>query len=82
MEPAAGGATLFRAAGLNVRASWDPGTSGLYLLVPGRNAPDRILTGLINAMNIHREGCLVAVILDPWNREGRQHELKAVNVCR
>jgi hypothetical protein len=82
VEPAAGGSRLFRAAGLNVRANWDPGASGLYLQLPAGGAPQRLVTGLINAMNIHRRGCLVAMIVDPWNREGREHELKVVNVCR
>src|SRR5688572_20626748 len=46
VEPAAGGARLFRAVGLNVRASWDPGASGLYLQLPDGGAPHRLVTGL------------------------------------
>ena len=79
IEPAAGGASLLRARGINTRAAWDPGTSGLYVYKSG--PAERIFRGIVDAMSVHPHGCLVAVILDPWDREGREPQLKAVNIC-
>jgi hypothetical protein len=81
LEPVHQGKTLLRSTRLNVRADWDPGEAGLYLYASNGGSPERLLAGLIRAMQVHRSGCLVAGIVDPWDREGREHQLKAVNVC-
>lgn len=81
LEPAHQDKTLLRSTRLNVRADWDPGEAGLYLYAANDGFPERVLTGLIRAMQVHRRGCLVAAIVDPWHREEREHQLKAVNVC-
>ena len=44
LEPAAQGKTLLRSDGLNVRANWDPGDSGLYSVRNG-TASRRALIG-------------------------------------
>jgi hypothetical protein len=81
LEPAHQGKTLLRSTRLNVRADWDPGEAGLFLYGANGGPPERLFTGLIRAMQVHWRGCLVAAIVDPWNREGREHQLEAVNVC-
>lgn len=81
LEPAGKGKTLRRLVRLNVRSNWDPGESGLYVYGPDGN-PERVISGLIDAMQVHSNGCSVAAIVDPWDREGRQHQLRAVNICQ
>jgi len=81
LEPAHQGKTLLRSPRLNVRADWDPGEAGLYVYGANGGSPERVLTGLIRAMQVHSRGCLVAAIVDPWDREGREHQVKAANVC-
>ena len=81
LEPAAQGKTLWRLNRINARASWDPGASGLYVYASD-SEPERVITGFIDAMHVHAVGCLVAVIVDPWDKEERIHQLKAVNVCQ
>jgi hypothetical protein len=66
---------------LNVRANWDAGDSGLYSFGLA-DTPERLIAGVIDAMQVHSNGCLVAAIVDPWDREGRVHRLTAVNICR
>jgi hypothetical protein len=82
LEPAAQDRTLLRSRRINVRADWDPGDSGLYLYAMDGKPPERVIAGLIGAMDVHSNGCLVAAIVDPWDREGREHRLKAVNICQ
>jgi hypothetical protein len=82
LEPAGQGTTLLRSTRLNVRADWDPGQAGLYIYNANSKAPERLLAGLIRAMQVHRGGCQVAAIVDPWDRDGRVHQLKAVNICQ
>jgi hypothetical protein len=81
LEPAAGGVTLLRSTRINVRANWDPGQAGLYVYTPGTASAYRVVPGLVDAMQVHGRGCLVALIVDPWDREGREHQLKVVNIC-
>lgn len=81
LEPAAGGATLLRSTRINVRANWDPGQAGLYVFTQSTTSAHRVVPGLIDAMQVHGQGCLVAMIVDPWDREGREHQLKVVNIC-
>jgi hypothetical protein len=82
LEPAAQNRTLLRSRRINVRAEWDPGDSGLYLYAMDGKPAERVIVGLIGAMQVHSSGCLVAAIVDPWDREGREHRLKAVNICQ
>jgi hypothetical protein len=82
LEPAGQGKTLLRSTRLNVRADWDPGQAGLYVYTADSKAPERLLVGLIGAMQVHRGGCKVAAIVDPWDRDGRVRQLKAVNICQ
>jgi len=81
LEPAGKGKTLWRLTRVNVRANWDAGDSGLYSFGPA-DTPERLIAGVIDAMQVHSNGCLVAAIVDPWDREGRVHRLTAVNICR
>jgi hypothetical protein len=81
LEPADKDKILWRLTEVNVRASWDPGDSGLYVF-SAHLAPQRLIRGVIEAMQVHAGGCWVAAIVDPWDREGRQHQLTAVNVCQ
>jgi hypothetical protein len=82
LEPAAQEKTLLRSRRINVRANWDPGDSGLYSYAMDGKPAERVLAGLIDAMQVHRTGCLVAAIVDPWDREGREHRLRAVTICQ
>ena len=80
LEPAASGALLLRSTQLDVRKTWDPGAAGLYKY-QASSVPNRLVTGLVHAMRVHGRGCLIAVIVDPWDRKERKHQLKAVNAC-
>jgi hypothetical protein len=82
LEPAGNGRTIWRLTRINVRANWDPGESGLYLYSRDGKPPERLIRGLIEAMQVHAGGCWIAAIVDPWDREGREHRLVAVNICQ
>jgi hypothetical protein len=81
VEPAAGDVMLLRSTQINVRREWDIGEAGLYSYTP-ITKPRRLTSGLIGAMQVYRDGCLVALVVDPWNREGRERRLRAVDLCR
>lgn len=81
LEPMSSDALLLRSTEINTRANWDPGLSGLYMYQPSTE-PKRLIPGLMHAVQVQSKGCLAAVIVDPWNRKGREYELKAVDVCR
>jgi len=82
LEPARQDRILLRSTRINVRANWDPGEAGLYVYTPDGRPAERLITGLIDAMQVHPHGCLVATIVDPWDRLGREHRLMAVNTCQ
>lgn len=80
LEPVGQGATVLRLTRINMKAEWDAGASGLYLYTAAE-PPRRVMKGVVDAMQVHRNGCLVAAILDPW-RSTRIHELKVVDLCK
>jgi hypothetical protein len=82
LEPARQDRVLLRSTRINVHANWDPGEAGLYVHMPDGRPPERLITGLIDAMQVHSNGCLVATIVDPWDRLGRERRLMAVNTCQ
>ena len=82
LEPAAEGKTLLRSSQLNVREAWDPGKAGLYLYDVAAKSSERLLVGIVRAMQVHSDGCLVAAIVDPWDREDREQHLKVINLCQ
>jgi hypothetical protein len=80
VEPAADGMTLIRSSEINVRANWDVGDAGLYKFQKS-SMPQKLTAGLIDAMQVHMNGCLVAMVVDPW-RAAREHELRALDICQ
>jgi hypothetical protein len=81
VEPAGRNGMLLRSTQINVRAEWDVGQAGLYKFSAAQSV-QKVTEGLIQAMQIHRDGCLVAVIVDPWNGRGREHVVRAFDLCR
>ncbi len=80
LEPSSGG-LLLRSTQINARANWDPGASGLYIYQDPAKAR-RLVSGLVHGMQVHPAGCLIAVIVDPWNSRTREFQLKALNGCQ
>lgn len=81
IEPAAGDTTLVRFVRVNPKAEWDVGDAGLYGYSKNR-APRRLARGIVRGMHVHKGGCLVAMIVDPWNGRNREHLVITLDLCR
>jgi hypothetical protein len=80
IEPASAGARFLRSTQLNPRKKWDAGEAGLYFY-RGSTLPKRLLTGLVEGMQVSENGCSAVLIVDPWDKERRELKLMAVNTC-
>ena len=80
VEPIRDGLVL-RSRNINVHKQWAPGNAGLYLHRPP-SGPRRVAEGVVYAMRVAKDGCRIAFLVDPWDRERRVHRLVAMNLCK
>jgi len=80
LEPIRDGLVL-RSRSINVHKQWAPGNAGLYVHRPP-SEPRRVAEGVVYAMHVAKDGCRIAFLVDPWDRERRVQRLVATNLCK